>query len=313
MTDHKSITLETVDAAQFIKERGLRTIEPFLLGRLGVSRVLDSDNHPYVLKTDKIPPDQIALLTTPLPVGINAFIRFPYVEAVGITSAEQKATWVLMEDVQGKKEADLIDTDPQFCIDKNWEIAQAYQTVIARYSQQEPLAVDAAASFAWLFDRLEKWSAKIIEAQLITAADVARIKAIWDKLIAENGNRLIATVHGNIHGDHVIFPEQGPSVILDPVIWVRPGRSEYYDWLRSLDWMILKSRQPEAMMNLVIKNIRQRLNHIPEEELRAFIALRAIGCLGADILGNMDIPPSERENERKNCFISLIQSRFSLT
>ena len=66
-------------------------------------------------------------------------------------------------------------------------------------------------------------------------------------------------------------------------------------------------------MSMVLKNIFQKTKkyNIPQEEIRAFLALRGIGCLGADILKGMDkLEEDDQLEERKRCFIQLINGTY---
>lgn len=299
----------------YVRDHKLQLHEAFLLGRIGVHRLLDSEGNSFVLKTDKLGIAQLRLLELAQEVDFHDGLRLPRIHTIGSISKNPdsvEAKWIIIEDIKGSKEAELVDTDAQFCIDKNWDMAQGYQKLLALYQSRYPDRVDIAQVETWLFDRLGKWSQQIITKGWLKPAEIEAIKEEWRQLFAQNGTDLIATVHGNIHGDHIIFPTREMGVVVDPEVMFRPGRGEYYDWLRSLDWMILKAREPKKMLDLVLANIRLRLPHIAEAELRAFLAVRAIGCLGADILSNMDTPPQGAESERVECFLHLIRGEYDL-
>ncbi|MBI4835656.1 MAG: hypothetical protein HY817_00175 [Candidatus Abawacabacteria bacterium] len=294
-------------AGDFLLERKVVIEEPFLLGRLGAHLILMPDGQRFVLKTDKIESTQLALLRFATEHGFDSGCRLPQLHAEGQVDG---SNWIVLEHITAPKIASLIDTEPQRCIDTVWEMAQGYQRLLASFLAEHPIAMDYEKEKRWLFEKIQAWGAPIVKAGLMEQHKLESIYQAWAQLVEQHGTSMFAAIHGNMHGDHTFLPATGSGYVVDPVCWYRPGRAEYYDWVRALDWMILKAKDPKQMFSLVIKNISTRLSHVDKNELHWFLALRGLGALGADMLANMDTPAVEAAEERRNCFLKLITGEY---
>ena len=295
-----------------LEAEGYEWGQRFLSGRLGVSMVRHiASSRVFVLKmaTEQKPldPDQIRLLD--LGASMEPSQRhLPAIERVG-------ETWFLMEYLGNKTLSQIIDTHPETAIGRTLALSQWYQHLLKGYHHLYGRRAPSAAEIEWPFKRIFDWGKPIVQENIISSKKLADIEANWRKLAQKYGPSLYKHVHGNIHPDHVVANDK-QVYILDPVDWIRPCPFDgaTYDWLRALDWIILKSTKPAAMFQLVLKTMREKLPTIDHEDLKTFMALRGLGCIGGDILQQRD-PPNDTTTvsaERAQVLLQLVNGDYEL-
>ncbi|MBP7057471.1 hypothetical protein KBB08_03200 [Candidatus Gracilibacteria bacterium] len=282
----------------------------YLGGRLGVNLVTNSKTGKVsVLKmaTEHKPldSDQVRLLALAQKTDTGR-MKLPNLEAAG-------DGWFLMEPVQGVPLSSVLDIQPQTYLTLSLELANKYQQLLAEYHRTYGRRAISAAERAWVFQRLQDWGAPLVQERLLSPNRLKDIEKEWCKLVARYGDSLYKHVHGNIHGDHVIG-NSNHLYVLDAVDWIRPCPFEgaMYDWLRALDWTLVKAKDPQAMFEVALTMIRKKLRTKDPQEVKTFLALRGIGCLGADILQQKDPPPEDNSLARVRVLIQLINGDYKL-
>lgn len=282
----------------------------YLGGRLGVNLV--SNLHTGKVSVLKmatahkpLDPDQARLLAL-AQKNETGKMKLPNLELVG-------DGWFLMEAVVGVSLSSVLDTQPQTYLSLSLELADRYQQLLAMYHSAYGKRPITDTDRNWVFARLHDWGTPLIQERLLSPDRLKEIEQEWHALVAKYGDALFKHVHGNIHGDHVIGnPEH--LFVLDPVDWIRPCPfdGKIYDWLRALDWTLVKAKDPQAMFAVAQRMMHQKLKKYDPQEVKTFLALRGIGCLGADILQQKDQPHADNGLARVKILIQLINGDYKL-
>ncbi len=282
----------------------------YLGGRIGVNLVRNLHTGKVsVLKmatTHKpLDPDQVRLLAL-AQKNETGKMKLPNLELVG-------DDWFLMEAVVGVSLSSVLDTQPQTYLSRSLELADRYQQLLAMYHSAYGKRPITATDRYWVFARLHDWGTPLVQERFLSSDRLQEIEQAWRALVAKYGDALFKHVHGNIHGDHVIGnPEH--LFVLDPVDWIRPCPfdAKIYDWLRALDWTLVKAQDPEAMFEVAQSMMRQKLKKYDPQEVKTFLSLRGLGCLGADILQQKDMPHADNDLARIKVLIQLINGDYHL-
>lgn len=265
-----------MDVEIVLRENGLELIETaFFRQKKNVSKVRDNKGNRFILKTGRIDPFQIRLLEMAKLLENNLCFRVPAI-------VKQGDGWILLEEIEGRFLNEFYDKKSDWCVDVSKKISDSYQLVIQELQNTQPIGDLLSEGREWLFARLDMWSEPIINAGLIDFALVQQLKEEFEKVIIEKGKDFFGWVHGNIIGDHVIV--SGENIYLIDLAAVPRVGNGYYDFLRALDFMFLKTENEERMFELITRWMRQYLSEFDEDELRLVFAFRNIGILGWDIL-----------------------------
>lgn len=265
-----------VDAGSVLLENRLQLVETeFFRGKKTVARVKDTSGNHFILKTGKIEPFQIELLKAAKAIEDKLSFRVP-------TIVKQGEGWLLLERIPGKFLNDFYADVPDWCVDISKKIVDDYQLVVEKVQKDQNLGNLLSDGQKWLFSRLNLWSKPIIDAGLIDFSLVQQLKKQFEGVIERKGEEFFQWVHGNIIGDHLIV--SGEDIyLLDLNAVPRAGRG-YHDFLRALDFMLLKSKDEERVFASIPGWIKQYLSGFDENEVRLIFAFRNVGILGWDIL-----------------------------
>lgn len=268
----------TADRKSVLAEQGLELVEEgFFRRKKTIARVRNVQDNRYVLKTGGIDPLQVALLQTAKRLESEGKLSFK-VPAL----ARQGEGWILLEEVQGKSLNAFCDTDPDWYVAVSKRIADEYQLVLQELAQTRSFGDLLADGTEWFLSRLNLWSKPIIDAGLIDFSLVQKLRTDFERIIIEKGEGLFGWAHGNIIGDHIIL--SGDDVyLLDLNVVPRAGRG-YHDFLRALDFLLLKAENSEMVVTAIPGWIRKYASEFDEAEVKLVFAFRNIGILGWDIL-----------------------------
>ena len=189
------------------------------------------------------------------------------------------------------------------------KISDDYQKVLAEFLKRESARNLLEDGKKWLFSRLCTWSGPIIEAELIEFQQVKKLQEEFEKVIQKKGEKFFGWSHGNIIGDHIKISGSGDVYLFDLHIAPRAGRN-YYDFLRALDFMFLKSENNQKIFRAIPKWMKKYLPGEDWEEVKLVFAFRNIGILGWDTLfhkvgyvrGNME--------EKKQLMLKFIRREY---
>lgn len=272
-------SLDFFDIKTILEGNKLKLVEKeFFRHKKNVFRVQDAGGAPLILKTG-VDDMQVALLRAARSLEHELCFRVPHI----ITSGDR---WIVMEEIQGKFLYEFYESDADWCVKISKEIADDYQRVIAKVMEKQSLGDLLAEGEAWVFSRLNLWSRPIVKIGLVEFSLVQQIAQGFENIIAQKGEEFFGWSHGNIIGDHIIIRD-GVPYLLDLEAVPRPGRG-YYDFLRSLDFMILTSQNEEELRYKIPELIEKYLGTYPQEEVRIVFAIRSMGLLGWDILNSSD-------------------------
>ncbi|HBR79398.1 MAG TPA: hypothetical protein DEA46_03150 [Candidatus Moranbacteria bacterium] len=265
-----------VDMESVIKENNLHLIETeFFRQKKTVARVKDAQGNRLILKTGRIDSFQVLLLKTAKLIESQLYFKVPAI-------IKQGEGWILLEEVKGQFLNELYAEKSDWCVEVSEKIADSYQLVIQEIQKTQSLGNLLADGQEWLFSRLNLWSKPIVDAGLIDFSLVQQLKKEFEEVIAKKGENFFGWVHGNIIGDHIIV--SGSDVYLLDLNAVPRIGGGYYDFLRALDFMLLKAGNDKQMSASIPKWIGQYLSEFDEAEVRLVFAFRNIGILGWDIL-----------------------------
>jgi tRNA A-37 threonylcarbamoyl transferase component Bud32 len=261
---------------KIIEENNLELVETeFFRQKKHVARVRDVNGNKFILKIGKIDPFQIQLLETAKSMETQLFFKVPAI-------IKQGDGWILMEEIEGKFLNEFYNEKPDWCVEASKKIADSYQLVIQEIQKTQFIGNLLEDGRQWLFSRLDAWSKPIVDAGLIEFSYIEKIKKELESIIAQKGEDFFGWVHGNIIGDHVII--SGDDIyLIDLAAVPRIGRG-YYDFLRALDFMFLKTENEAQMFELISEWTKQYLAEFDEGEVKLVFAFRSIGILGWDIL-----------------------------
>ena len=292
-----------VDIEAVIKENSLQLVEvEFFHQKKNVAKVKDSQGNNLILKTGRIDNFQVQLLKAAKLIESQLYFKIP-------TIIKQGEGWILLEEVKGQFLNEFYDKKPDWCVEVSKKIADSYQLVIQEIQRSQSLGSLLADGQEWLFSRLNLWSKPIVDAGLIDFSLVQQLKREFEETISRKGKNFFGWVHGNIIGDHIIV--SGEDVyLLDLNAVPRAGRG-YHDFLRSLDFMFLKTENEERVFASVPMWMKQHLSEFDEAEVRLVFAFRNIGILGWDILHhNVEYTAGDLEATKKQLALKFIKREY---
>lgn len=250
--------------------RIFRQMEESLRLKKGNRKIMESRNLLHAIVRGLYKQGEISFLAVPEQETLDGYNWTP--------ERSIRGTWLL----------EILTEDPQRAIEMSFKIAEDYRKVVREYRLSLGLSeeVNLQEDRQWLFGSLLKWSGPIVEAGHLKHSDVSWITKTFEQFIDEQGVKAFGFAHGNIIGDCILVAEGGTFLFGMQVV-PRPGR--YYDFLRALDWFILKTPTDERTYEQVFEWIH---TYIPEEYLdEAFLVfgLRCIGILGWDMIHRGDL------------------------
>lgn len=290
---------KTADKELILNENNLRLIETgFFRSKQTISKVKNAKGTQFILKTGRIDPYQQELLMIAKSLESNLFFKVPAVEQSG-------DGWLLLQEIEGKPLYEFYEEKPEWCVEVCKKISDDYQRVLEVLQKERSLGGLAEGGKEWLFDRLKLWSQPIVEAKFIHPDIIEELRRDFEKRISEKGEAFFGWAHGNIIGDHIIV--SGDDLyLLDPNAVSRVGRG-YYDFLRALDFMLLKSKDGIGVIDAIPRWMKKYLPDFEEEEVRLIFAFRNIGILGWDVLhGNVEYMAGDM-SKKKEAMLRFIQ------
>ena len=258
-----------------VSENNLVRIETgFFRGKTNVTRVQDVAGTRYILKTDGIDRHQPELLRIAKNMESQLSFRVPELVREG-------KDWLLLEEVIGDPLDVACTGDLNRYVGMSEQIAREYQQVIAVLVQEQSLEDMLREGTEWTRSRLDLWSRPLVEAGLVEEHVIGTIRKEFEETILQKGDCFFGWAHGNIISDHILV-SQGTPYLLDLSQVARPGKG-YYDFLRALDFMFLKSDDAQVFKNIP-RWMGDYLLDYDEQEVRLVFTLRMMGILGWDII-----------------------------
>lgn len=234
----------------------------------------------------------------------NGEICFNSVPAV---ASEDGNFWKPAENMSGRFLYTFFEERPDWAVEMSKQISDDYQKVIEKFLGEKFEKDLLAEGENWLFEKLDLWSRPIIDAGLIKKEEIEKIKEDFREIISWKSEEFFGQFHGNVIGDHIFMDENMVPYLLGMRIVPRPGRG-YYDFLRSLDWMILKADQTNGFDRMVAW-MREYLGDYDWEEIKLVFALRCIGILGWDALHRGDHGVGNFE-QKKEMLLKFIRREY---
>ncbi len=285
---------------KIVKENNLRIIKKgFFRDKQGVAKVENSAGEKFILKTERIDPLQMELMRKAKEMEDDLVFKVP-------AMARQAESWYLMEEIVGQSLNEFYDSKPEWCVKISKKIADDYQKVIDAMLKENKRNLLPEGE-KWLFERLDLWSEPIVSAGLIKSEVISEVKDDFQKIVREKGEQFFGWMHGNIIGDHIIV--SGDDLyLLDLAMNARVGRG-YYDFLRALDFMFLKTENEQEIFAKIPRWFDEYLSEFNHEEVKLVFAFRAIGLLGWDILHHNEGCDRGDLERKKEMLIKFIKRR----
>jgi hypothetical protein len=237
----------------------------------------------------------------------NKEICFTSVPAVGAPGGYY---WEPVEKISGKFIFENFEADPEGVVKASKQIADDYQKVIAKYLEKNPERYGNILEDGkkWVFGKLLTWSGPIVEEGLITHQEIFELANAFEDVIGKRGEEFFDYFHGNVIGDHIFVGSDKTLFLLGMRITPKPGKG-YYDFLRILDWLTLKSDNAITDFDRVISWIKKYLGEYDWEEVKLVFALRCIGILGWDMLHRGDFGKGDSE-KKKETLLKFIKREY---
>lgn len=292
-----------IDISSILGQHNLIFVEDkFFRGKEHITRLMsnNSDNT-FILKTGRIDSFQLNLFQLAKEIENRLKFRVPAV-------IDHGDGYILMEEIRGNFLNDLYEKDIDYCIKLSKELADSYQILIDELKKQKNTDIIAIRQEAeeWFLSRLNIWSKPIIDAGMIEFRLVRDLIEQFDYYSTRDN--FFGLVHGNIIGDHIILGD-GKPYLLDLSAEPRAG-GKYYDFLRAIDFMLLKSSQHKEVFEQIQEWIDEYLSDFNKDEIKFILSFRAIGLLGWDILHhNVEYTNGDIE-EKKSILLQLIKGEY---
>lgn len=280
-----------MDINPILKENSLELVKAeFFGGKKTIFKVRNSSGANLILKTGKIEPFQIRLMKIAKKMEADLCFKVPVI-------VKQGAGWILMEEIKGKFLDDFYGKRLDWCVEISKKVSGDYQKVVAKLLEKETMGDLLEDGKKWLFSSLCSWGGPIIEEGMMDFQIIKSLGEKFEAVIGEKKENFFGWFHGNIIGDHLIV--KGDDVyLLDMHIVPCPGKG-YYDFLRALDWTLLKTDNAETDFNRILGWMKQYLEQYDWEEVKIVFALRCIGILGWDMLHRGDFGKGGAETKKK--------------
>lgn len=210
---------------------------------------------------------------------------------------ESRDYWVPIDEIKGRYLYTYFEENSEWVVMISKKIADDYQKIILEYQRQNPEEFKNTLENGkkWLFGKLFMWGGSIVEEGLLDHSEVEKLAKEFQNIINKRGEDFFGYAHGNVIGDHIYVSEEKNLYLLGMRILPRPGRG-YYDFLRALDWLILKTG---ADFEKIIGWMKQYVTSQDWEEVKLVFALRCIGILGWDMLQRGDFGVGDSKKTRE--------------
>lgn len=224
-------------------------------------------------------------------------ICFTTVRATGAPGGNY---WQPVENIKGNYIYKNLDANSDWVVETSKKVVDDYQKVIAEYFRRNPSKTGNLMEDGknWLFGKLLMWSGSIVEDGLISHQKIAELTKAFEEVIQKKGEGFFGYCHGNVIGDHIYVGEDKTLYLLGMRIVPRPGK-DHYDFLRTLDWILLKTDNASVDFHRVAGWMKQYLKQYDWEEVKLIFALRCIGILGWDMLHRGDFGKGDTEMKKK--------------
>ncbi len=222
-------------------------------------------------------------------------------------ASEDGNFWKPAENMPGKFLYTFFEERPDWVVEMNKKISDDYQKVIEKFLGEKFEKDLLAEGKDWIFEKLELWIRPIIDAGLIKAEEIEKIKDDFREIISRKSEEFFGQFHGNVIGDHIFIGEDTTPYLLGMRIVPRPGRG-YYDFLRSLDWMLLKADK-ENNFDRTAGWMQKYLGDYDWEEIKLVFALRCVGIMGWDALHRGDHGVGDFE-QKKEMLLKFIRREY---
>ncbi len=206
-----------------------------------------------------------------------------------------------------------MESDPDYAVETSEKIASDYQKVIEKFIEEngtDQLESLLEGGKKWTLDSLRKWGGKIIESGQIKDFDVNDLVQLEKEIrgkIKEKGKEIFGYAEGNVIGDHIFIKkgEEKKIYLAGMRIVPRIGRG-YYDFVRALDWMFLKTPSSEKQFEKIVGYMKKYAERkgVDWEEMKLVAATRFIG-IGWDMFargenkGDRDLGAGDAEEKKK--------------
>ncbi len=227
----------------------------------------------------------------------NKEICFTTVQATGAPSGDY---WIPIKNIKGDYIYKTFDANHDWVIETSKSVADDYQKVIAEYFRRNPDKVGNLLEDGknWLFGKLLMWSGSIVEEGLMSHQEISELTKAFENAVRKKSKSFFGYFHGNVIGNHIYVGEDKTLYLLGMRIVPRPGKG-YYDFLRALDWLLLKTDSQKIDFNRIVGWMKQYLKQYDWEEVKLVFTLRCIGILGWDILHRGDFVKGNVEVKKK--------------
>jgi len=232
-------------------------------------------------------------------------ICFTSVPAVG---SEDGNNWRPESKLEGQWVYEKFQEEPDFVIETSRRVADDYQKVTARAEAFSSSLVDVEEGRKWVFGSLLKWSGPIVETGYLDHREVMQLTEDFERVIKQKGKGFFGYAHGNTIGDHIFIGNNGTVYLFGMRIVLRPGKG-YYDFLRALDWLLLKTPNDERTVELFIGWMKSNLSGENWDDVKLVFALRCIGILGWDMLHRGDEGSSDF-SRKKDILLRFIRREY---
>lgn len=278
-----------MDILQIFQQYNLNLIKPEIFGKKHIFLAADPSGRRMIVKADRVNPAEAKLLKIAKKIEPELCFKTPEVVIQG-------GDFVALEEIAGKHLNKFFsgNTDGYMKISKN--IADDYQKIVFEYLQKNNPGNLLEDGRKWLFDSFSAWHKPIVENGLIEQEWFDRLEKMLKNSVEEKGEKFFGWCHKNIIGDHILVLN-GNYYLLDLNIASRPGKG-YYDFLRAVDWIFLKS--DKLSFDGAADYIKRHLSEFDRKEVELVFAFRCVGILGCDILKNGDNGTGDFEQKKRD-------------
>lgn len=237
----------------------------------------------------------------------NKDIQFTSVQVVGSPGGY---FWEPAEKIEGDYIYKKFEADPDWVVEISRRVADDYQKVIAAYFEKNSTKSGNILEDGkkWIFGKLLMWGGSIVEEGLVSHQEISKLAEAFEDMIGKRGEDLFGYFHGNVIGDHIYVGDDKTLYLLGMRIVPRPGKG-YYDFLRALDWFVLKADNETASLDYIVGWMKKYLAQHDWEEVKLVFALRCIGILGWDMLHRGDFGKGDTV-KKKEILLKFIRREY---
>ena len=205
----------------------------------------------------------------------------------------------------------FMEDDHDFVAQLSEKIASDYRKVIKKFIEKNgtgKLNPLLEGGKKWTLKVFRKWGSVLVENSKVDfdANELIKIEKELRAKIKEKGEEFFGYAEGNVIGDHVFIEkseskdkEQRRVYLAGMRIVPRIGKG-YYDFIRALDWIFLKTPSSQRQFDQIVKYMRSysEKQDINWEEMKLVATTRFIG-IGWDMFGRGDFGGGDTEEKKK--------------